>query len=413
MRRTTGRTAKTALALIALMLTVPAAEAARDASVGGTVVDEEGNALEGVEVTVFSEYETRTDTTNRKGRFRVLVTDATQPFEIRLEKEGYVTVERPIQLRVGANINTSWEMVPTSSAAEVSGSGAAIEAYNAGAAAYNEQRYEEATGHFETALELDPELDEAWQVLTLAYYQAGDWEGAVGAAETLLERRAADTAVLTIGFDAASQLGRHDRAEVFLERLVEGGSSAEVATRIYNHGVAEMRAGERQAAVERFEQAIAMDPTLGAAYNGLASVYLEDERYDEALAMADRLLAADPGNAEALGIRYEVYRRQGNEAKMEEALDELQAADPERIVEAYYKQGMLLFENGQAEDAVEAFQRVLRAAPDHPRAHYQIGRAYLSAQQLDEAKRHFERFLELAPDDPEAATAREMLSYLD
>lgn len=403
------------VALLTLGLTViaPTAEASREASVGGTVEDTEGNRLEDVRVTVFSEEEERTDTTNRKGRFRVLVMDATQRLMIRLEKEGFVTIERPIDVPVGGTVNTTWQMAPAETAEEVEGSSEAIDAYNAGAASYNEQRFEEARAEFERALELDPELLEARRVLTLIHFQLQDWESAMRSAQELVDREADDEAALTIGFDAATQLGRFDRAEEFLDRLIEVSSSPDVAARIYNLGVARLRAGDRQAAIDRFEQAIAMNPRLGAAYNGLATVYLEDELYDEALAMAERLLEVDPGNAEALGIRYEVYRRQGDEEMMQAALEELQASDPERIVDAYYKQGMLLFDNGQAAEAAEAFQRVLGADPDHARSHYQLARCYLSTNRMEEAKQHLERFLEMAPDDPEAPTAREMLSYLE
>lgn len=401
------------LAVVLLAASLPVA-AAREASVGGTVEDDEGNRLEGVRVTLFSPEETRTDETNRKGRFRILIMDATQPLKIRLEKEGYVTVERPLEVQVGANVSTTWQMVPAeASAEEVSGASEAVAVYNEGAAAFNEERYEEALGHFERAVELEPSLVEARRVLTLTYFQLQDWEGAMRSAEELVELEAAGEAALTIGFDAATQLGRPDRAEIFLDRLVGEGSDPEIAARVYNLGVAKLRAGDRQAAVERFEQAIEMNPQLGAAYNGIATVYLEDERYDDALGMADRLLEVDPGNAEALGIRYEVYRRLGDEEKMAAALEELQSTDPERIVQAYYKQGVLLFDNGQVEEAAEAFERVLAANPEHARAHYQLGRCYLSLNQLERAEQHLERFVEMAPDDPEAPSAREMLSYLE
>ncbi|MDX1643602.1 MAG: tetratricopeptide repeat protein [Thermoanaerobaculia bacterium] len=413
MRSTRHGLMRVLLGILLVVGLVSPSEAAREASVGGTVEDMEGEPLSGVHVTVFSEEEERTDTTNRKGRFRILVMDATQRFMIRLEKEGYVTVERPLQVQVGANVNTTWQMAAITGAEEVEGSSEAIEAYNMGAAAYNEQNFEEARGYFQKALELNPDLVEARRVLTLTQFQMQDWQSAVDSVEQLIELEADDEAALMMGFDAATQLGDLDRAERYLEELLAGEPNAEIAARVYNFGVAELRAGNREAAAARFEKAIELAPELGAAYNGLATIYLEDEQYDRALEMADRLLEVDPGNAEALGIRYEVYRRQGDEEKMEAALEELQASDPERIVDAYYKQGTLLFENGEAEEAVEAFQRVLRADPDHPRANYQLGRCYLSLNRLEEARTHLERFVELAPDDPEAPSAREMLSYLE
>ena len=390
-----------------------AAEAQRSASVGGRVEDEADNPLPGVLVTVFSPDETRSDTTNKKGRFRVVVMDSTSRLMIRLEKEGYATIEEPIQAKMGETVSKVWQMAAVASSEVLEGDSEAIESYNAGASAYNAGDYQQARASFEQALEADPDLMEARKVLTLVYFQLQEWDLAASSARIVSDAEPTNDAALKVGFDASSQLRDRERAVVFLDRLVALGGSTDTARRVFNHGVGALRDGEREEAVARFESAIEIDPTLGVAYTGLASVYLEDEAYEQALEAADRLLAVDPGNAEGLGIRYEAYRRLGDEANMKLALDELQAADPERIVDAYYQQGMLLFNEGSAQAAVEAFERVLSAAPDHARAHYQLGRAYLSAGDYEKGRQYLERFIEMAPSDPEVEGAKAMLAYLD
>jgi tetratricopeptide (TPR) repeat protein len=295
----------------------------------------------------------------------------------------------------------------------VEGNNEAVAAYNAGAEAYNAGDFTRARSSFESALELDPELLPARKVLTLVYFQLQEWGLASQSARLVADAEPDNDAALKVGFDAASQLGDREQAERFLEQLMALGPTPEAAARLFNHGVGDLRAGDRASAKARFQAAVEMDPTLAAAYTGLASLNLEDGNYDEALAIADQLLAVDPGNAEGLGIRYEAYRRMGDEAAATAALDELQAADPERIVDAYYQQGILLFNDGAAQEAVAAFERVLSADPEHARAHYQLGRAYLSAGDYEKAKQYLQRFIEMAPEDPEVPSAREMLSYLD
>ena len=98
---------------------------------------------------------------------------------------------------------------------------------------------------------------------------------------------------------------------------------------------------------------------------------------------------------------------------MQAALDQLQSADPDRIVDAFFQQGVLMFNEGNSQAAIEAFHRVLAAAPDHARAYYELGRSYLSAGDVGKAKEALEKFLEMAPNDPEAPSAEEMLGYLD
>ncbi len=97
---------------------------------------------------------------------------------------------------------------------------------------------------------------------------------------------------------------------------------------------------------------------------------------------------------------------------MNAALEQLQSADPDRIVQAFFQQGVLMFNEGNPQAAIEAFQRVLAADPDNARAYFEIGRAHLSAGDTESAKEALRTFLEMAPNDPEASTAEEMLSYL-
>lgn len=398
---------------VGLLLAAGTVEAQRSANVGGRVEDEAGNPLEDVLVTVYSPEETRTDTTNKKGRFRLVVMDSTEPLRIRLEKEGFETFEDSIEVQIGGALNQTWTMVGAAAVSVVSGNSAAIEAYNAGAAAFNAGDYAQARSHFEEAIEVEPELLEARKVVTLVYFQLREWELAASSARVVADAEPDNDAALKVGFDASSQLGDRERAKAFLDQLVALGPNPETAARVFNHGVGDLREGDREAAKARFELAIELDRGMAAAYRGLATIYLEDEQYEQALEAASRLLEADPGNAEGLGIRYEAYRRMGDEANMQAALEELQAADPDRIADAYFQQGVLLFNEGNAQGAVEAFKRVLSANPEHARAHYQLGRAYLSAGDYEQGKLYLEKFIEMAPEDPEVEGAKEMLAYLD
>jgi tetratricopeptide (TPR) repeat protein len=403
-----------------LILGASSASAQRDATVGGTVVDENGERLAGVVITVTSKMESRTDTSNKKGRFRIIVMDATEDFVLRAELEGYETVERRINLGVGKDLNESVTMVVAQArqtTEEFEQSSQAAAAYNEGATAFNNGDYAAARGHFEQALSFDPDPQvtlASQKVLTLVYFQLQEWELAAQSAEHVVAVEPDNDAALTVGFDSASRIGKNDLAKAFLDQLIialpEGPATA---ARVFNFGVVENRAGKRDEAVRRFEQAITIDPTLGAAYTGLAALHLEAEEFDQALEISQRLLEIDEKNAEALGIRYEAFRRKGDEANMAAALEQLQSADPERIVAAFFQQGVLRFNEGNNEGAIEAFERVLAADPEYARAHYQLGRVFLSAGDLPRAKTELETFIAMAPDDPEVPVAQEMLKYLE
>ncbi len=68
---------------------------------------------------------------------------------------------------------------------------------------------------------------------------------------------------------------------------------------------------------------------------------------------------------------------------------------------------------GQAEKSVALSRMALAIDPELAKAYYFIGLHHLSNGENPEAKAALEKFLELAPDDAEAATAREMLTYIE
>jgi Flp pilus assembly protein TadD len=111
-------------------------------------------------------------------------------------------------------------------------------------------------------------------------------------------------------------------------------------------------------------------------------------------------------------VRYEAYRRLGQEDKALEVFEELAATDPEGLAEALYEQGRNAFQAGDTAQAVQALEQAVQANPDHARAHYMLGLAYANSDQKAKAKEHLQKFVELAPDDPEASAAKEMIAYL-
>ena len=155
-----------------------------------------------------------------------------------------------------------------------------------------------------------------------------------------------------------------------------------------------------------------MDPTLLAPYSALANLRLSEGAYQEALELSQKMVEIDPASIEAIAYRYEAYRGLGNAEEAQKASEELGRADPAKASNAFYTQGVALFNAGQSREAIAAFDRVLFAVPDHPRAHYMLGRAWASENDLEKARSYLSRFIELAPDDPEVEAARSMLEYL-
>ena len=69
---------------------------------------------------------------------------------------------------------------------------------------------------------------------------------------------------------------------------------------------------------------------------------------------------------------------------------------------AYNNLGVVQFEKGDTEDAIETYQQSLRLHSDYPEAHYNLGSALLQKGDADEAIRQCEEALKIQPSEPDA-----------
>ena len=69
---------------------------------------------------------------------------------------------------------------------------------------------------------------------------------------------------------------------------------------------------------------------------------------------------------------------------------------------AYNNLGVVQFQKGDLDDAIEKYEQSLRLNPDYPEAHYNLGSALLQEGQIEEAIEHSRKALQLQPSDPDA-----------
>ncbi len=137
----------------------------------------------------------------------------------------------------------------------------------------------------------------------------------------------------------------------------------------YSEGVRRLQQGDLVGARERLEEAVAADSGFGPALLDLARAYEGLGLYDEALATADRAIEALPEGRLGLAARAAEARLSGDAARSTELLAELverYPTDLESSVELADALGM----EGRFKEALERLERVVEAAPSHPRAWY-------------------------------------------
>lgn len=408
------------LALLAAFALAASAHAVGEGRIIGTVTDDKGEPLPGVKITFTrpgTDYK-QEKTADAKGKFTILVLDATQEYTIRLDKEGYQSYEEVLKPKPQDTLRISYQLgklAPVGPSAdelkELEGKNQAVAAFNEGVNALRANDLAAAAAKFEAATQSDPSLAPAFGALADVYVELGKNAEAVAAADRFLQLQPGDVRGIKARFDALKSMGDKAKTDEALETLIAVEKSRETAVRIYNLGAESSRAGNRDDAVAYLKRAIEVDPTLDQAYTALGQVYMVKKSYKEAVAALEPVLARDPQNLEALTIRFEALKSAGDKEGAKAAEAAMKTVQAAQSPEVLFKQGVAQYNSNNLPSAIETLEKAVAADPDYAKAHYMLGLAYAGSDTA-KAKVHLQKFLELAPNDPDAAGAKEMLTYM-
>ena len=379
-----------------------------EAVINGRVMNQAEEVLRDVQVMVRSQaggFET-TASTNKKGEFEIHVPKPDGNYLVHLAKEGYADFEAEILLTENEIQNIDFKLLDASVGRQQD----AIGAYNDGAAAYSAGDMAKAKAGFLEASELNPELPEPYLGLADIYLDEGAAAEAAAAVDRYLTLRPGDERALRLAFDAYRELGNQEKVAELQAQLAETGMASGLAVTVFNEGAHATQAGDLDLAITKFREALSLNPELVQAHAALATVFYNLERYDEALAAADAVIAIEPSHLQGLRMRYLVHDALDRQTELMASFDAYSKVDPEGAADVLYQRADLDFRDGQTDRAQAALLKILELFPEMARAHYTLGLTYASSDTA-KARVHLERFIELAPDDPEVAAAKEMMSY--
>lgn len=193
------------------------------------------------------------------------------------------------------------------------------------------REYGKALADADAALALYPQVpgvlrDRAWALFSLDRAQEAVADLAAAARldpgeADVAKTRDAVAEKLVAKASAAQDQGRHDAALTLYGQalsLVPGSHDA-----YYGRGRAYLQQGQLGPAQADLEQALRLRPGSFEAAQSLDWLLAQDSRWDAIVAVWNRFLEADPGNANAYLERAGARRRQG---EMAAALDDLQTA---------------------------------------------------------------------------------------
>ncbi|HEV7509276.1 MAG TPA: carboxypeptidase regulatory-like domain-containing protein [Thermoanaerobaculia bacterium] len=280
---------RVALSALVVALSLAASlHAAGEGRIVGTVLDEANAPIEGVKVTL-----TRKGTgyklekvSDKKGQFMLLILDATQEYQLHLEKQGYKPYEGPLKPKLEDTMRTSYTLVKAEQAAaapkELSGNDKAIAAYNEGVTLLKTNDLAGAAPKFEQAATLDPKLAEAVGALADVYLELGRNPEALGAADRYLALKPSDPRGLRARYDALKATGDNEKARATLEALALADPKGEgTAVRYFNEGAELTRAAKYDEAAVWFEKVVEIspaEPKFSKAHYVLGLTYAKDDK---------------------------------------------------------------------------------------------------------------------------------------
>jgi tetratricopeptide (TPR) repeat protein len=406
--------------LVLILMSAGLASAVRKGRLVGRVIDPEGNPIEGVTVTATSK-EVKgfnvVETTDRKGVFKIDFDVINVVYHYRFDKVGYQTLIAEQTWQKDGTARHEFIMHPGAApaldgVAPASTSSPAVTAFNAGARAFEAKDYATAVTSFEEAVGHDPEFHRAWGALGVALLEEDRYQEAAAAAEKAVELGSTHEMVLRARWEAYRNLGDEAKAAEAQEALERSGRLAEEAKKVFNEAVRLLKKGDHEGAFAKYQEASELDPNLQIAMLGVATTGLKINRNEEALAAAESILEEDPGNVDAIRIRYNAALALGQEDLIIDALVSLASIEPEIARQGLWALAIAAYDANDMDRAKLRFGKLLEVDPNHAKAHYFLGLIYVGEGTNDEAKKHLERFVQLAPDDPEAPSARDLIKYL-
>jgi tetratricopeptide (TPR) repeat protein len=199
----------------------------------------------------------------------------------------------------------------------------------------------------------------------------------------------------------------------------EGQAKALAMKKAFDEGVALSQAGKHDEAIAKFNEAIAANPNCYDCYNNIGYSYSQKKDWTNAETAYKKSTEVKPDDANAFNGLATVYNAQRKfdeaaaaSAKATQLGGGAAAAGGGGNADALYNQGVILWNSGKVAEAQKAFEGAVQANPSHAEAHYQLGMALVNQGNMAGAATEFETYLKLSPDGPNAATAKSLVSQL-
>ena len=183
------------------------------------------------------------------------------------------------------------------------------------------------------------------------------------------------------------------------------------ATKQFEKATKAEREGNHQEAIDHYEKALAIAPAMYTARNNLASLYLEQHRFDEAEGQLKKVIAENHADANAYFNLANVYLLTNRLREATDSVEEGLKRQPQSGL-GEFLMGSVLVRKGDVKEAERHFRIALNNDPNLTNAHLALVNLYVKESRSDDAIAELSSFLKQSPDSPYAPHARELLTKL-
>lgn len=204
---------------------------------------------------------------------------------------------------------------------------------------YGQRQLSIALDEVKQAIQIDPDLADAYSVRGLIYMDMGE------------NRLAEDNFLQAIRLMPDNpdfnnnygwflcQTGRERQSISYFETALKSRSYQSPAKALNNAGACSLRMNDKVAAAKYFSLAFQQDPGNPSTNASLARIYHDQKDYERARFYIGRVMKADVMNADVLWLAIKVERKLGNQAAESTLANQLRRRYPDSMEFAAYQRG--------------------------------------------------------------------------
>jgi putative PEP-CTERM system TPR-repeat lipoprotein len=269
--------------------------------------------------------------------------------------------------------------------------------------------YSQARTVLQTALARDPKNSQLKGDLIRVEAEIDGLDAGLAKARAFAQEDSGNPVYDLVSAELLEKAGRSAEAVMLLEKAVAARPSEDnlIAglSRLYT------RTGELGKAEAVLNSRLKMDPKDLVIRSTLASIYLEQKRYDNAIDEYTRITAERPADAAALNNLAWLYQQKGDLAKARALAERATAASP-RAPQIDDTLGWILLAQGDAQKALTYLSAASLSAPGNPDIQYHLAVALHRVGRQADAQATLETLLGSGASFSDKAEAEKLLQEL-